>query len=191
MVEGPTLESICSLLRSSRFPPGTQTHHIKIEESDDNDDWVCAAVAYYKATPKAEERVTMKDQPAVDTGGVRRQMFSVVFETLAYSENFRMFEGLPDHLRPAFRISNLSSEMFKILGQMIAHSLILDGQGFPFLSECIYYYLAGQTDKAVTLVSPNDVSESVRILVRKVYYLIILNCSYNIISWDFGSYYRF
>ena len=117
---------------------------------------------------RAEVRICMRGQPAIDTGGVRRQFFSVVFKTLAHSEKFSMFDGPGDRLRPAFRMSNLSSGMFRVLGQMVAHSLILDGQGFPYLSECIYYYLAGLIDRAMTLVTDADLSEQVKTLVQEV-----------------------
>ena len=79
-----------------------------------------------------------------------------------------MFDGPGDHLRPAFRMSNLSSGMFRVLGQMVAHSLNLDGQEFPYLSECIYYYLAGLIDRAMTLVTDADLSEQVKTLVQEV-----------------------
>lgn len=79
-----------------------------------------------------------------------------------------MFDGPANRLLPAFRMSNLSSGIFRVLGQMVAHSLILDGQGFPYLPECIYYYLAGLIDRAMTLVSDADLSEQVKTLVGEV-----------------------
>ena len=39
-----------------------------------------------------------------------------------------------------------------ILGVMVGHSSLMDGQGFPFFSECCYYYLSGAMDKAITLI---------------------------------------
>ena len=135
-----------------------------MDEDDNDDDWVSAAFAHYKSPefdPKAEVRICMKGQPAINTGGVHQQFFSVVFKTLAYSERFNMFDGPADRLRPAVRMSNLSSGMFRVLGQMVAHSFIFDGLGFPYLSECLYYYLAGLTDRAMTLATDADLSEQV------------------------------
>ena len=149
--------------------PISDSPRIRLEADDNDDDWVSAAFAHYKShqfDPKAEVRICIRGQPAIDTGGVRRQFFEVVFKTLAHSEKFSMFDGPGDHLRPAFRMSNLSSGMFRVLGQMVAHSLNLDGQGFPYLSECIYYYLAGFIDRAMTLVTDADLSEQVKTRVR-------------------------
>ena len=108
---------------------------IKLDGDDDIDDWVSAAMAYYKSPQfdrHAELRISLRGQPAVDTGGVRRQFFTSVLEHLALSEKCRLFEGPPDHIRPVFRMSNVSSGMMRIIGLMVAHSFILDGQGFPF-----------------------------------------------------------
>ena len=168
MLEGPSLKSICGLLKS-RFI-SDDIYRIRID-SDDTDDFVMAALGYYKSSnykPRAEVRVTLKKQAAVDTGGVRRQFFSTVFGAIASSEKLGLFDGQPDHRRPAFKMSNLSSGIFKILGQMIGHSLLLDCQGFPFLSECMYYSLVGQVDKATTLISMNDLSENVKSIIEQV-----------------------
>ena len=100
----------------------------------------------------AQVRISLRGQPAVDTGGVRRQFFSTVFEHLACCERYGLFDGPSDQLRPAFRMSNLSSGLMCILGVMVGHSLLMDGQGFPFFSECCYYYLSGAMDKAITLI---------------------------------------
>ena len=54
---------------------------------------------------------------------------------------------------------------------MIAHSLLLDGQGFPYLSEYCYYYIqyiAGCYDQAVTCVTVDDVGVNVKSLIEKV-----------------------
>ena len=51
---------------------------------------------------------------------------------------------------------------------MIGHSIIQDGQGFPYLSAASYYFLAGQTDKALSLLSLEDVGEHTKQVVTKV-----------------------
>ena len=58
--------------------------------------------------------------------------------------------------------------MLVTVGTMIAHSLILDGQGFPFLSEYCYFYIAGCYDQAVTCVTTDDVGANVKIVLDKV-----------------------
>ena len=78
-LEGPTLESICSLLKVSRIiSPISDSPRIRLEADDNDDDWVSAAFAHYKShqfDPKAEVYICMRGQPAIDTGGVRRQFF--------------------------------------------------------------------------------------------------------------------
>ena len=78
-------------------------------------------MAYYKSpdfNPRAEVRINMRKQPAVDTGGVRRHFFAVVFEN---SKTFSLFEGPPEQLCPCFRMSNLSSGLFHIIGRTQSH----------------------------------------------------------------------
>ena len=69
-----------------------------------------------KFDPKAEIRFSLKLQPAVDGGGVRRQVFAKVLKIAAFSDSFLLFEGPPDQQRPVFYISNLSSGMMKLWG---------------------------------------------------------------------------
>lgn len=167
MLEGPSLESICQLLNSQLI--SDDVSRIKVDACDDVQDWVDAAFGYYKSSnwlPSTEVRIIMRNQSAIDTGGVRRQFFTAVFQEIACSGN--LFEGTPESVRPAFKMSNLSSGIFQILGTMIAHNLVLDCQGFPFLSECIYYTLAGQTEKAMTLITMDDLSENVKTIIQEV-----------------------
>ena len=79
-------------------------------------------------------------QPAIDAGGVCRQFFAVVFAELARTESdCSLFERPPIKLRPVFKASILSLKVLSTVGTMIAHSLLLDGQRFPYLSEYCYY----------------------------------------------------
>ena len=70
------------------------------------------------------------------------------------------------------RASSLSSGMLVTLGTMIAKSFILDGQGFPYLSEYCYYYLSGQSDKALTCIG-----ERIRTLLQQVRLCVDLTCT--------------
>lgn len=141
LLDGINAECICSLLARSVFT-SEDIGHIRVNSNEE--DWVEAALCHYKRKdfdPSAKLRVTITNEPAVDTGGVRRQFFSVAFRQLAYpslSTSRCIFEGSPFRLRPAYRASNLSSGVLKIVGMMIAHSLLLDGQGFPYLSVIIW-----------------------------------------------------
>jgi len=70
-----------------------------------------------------------------------------VLGELAQTElDYNLFEGPPVKLQSVFKASILSSGVLSTVGTMIAHSLLLDSQGFPYLSEHCYYYIAGHCD---------------------------------------------
>ena len=127
--------------------------------------------AFYKG-PRfdchCELRIALREQPAIDTGGVRRQILSEVLKTIAFSTHLGLFEGPQDRRRPAFRISSLSSGVMKLLGHIIGHSIILDGQGFPYLSPPSYSYMVGNFDQALLLCTPEDASERVQYTLKEV-----------------------
>ena len=56
-----------------------------------------------------------------------------------------------------------------MIGTMVGHSFLLNGYGFPYLSEC--YYIAGHFDKASTCTSADDVEEQVRVLIYEVSFM--------------------
>ena len=110
----------------------------------------------------------MGHQPGVDTGGLRRQVFSEVFENIAMSSTTAIFDGPQDRLRPAFKASSLSSGMLTTMGTMIGHSILMDRHGFPYFAEYCYYYMAGCMDKALTCITTDDVGDSVKALISEV-----------------------
>ena len=124
--------------------PLEESPKILLDADDDEKDWTEAAISFYKGThfnPNGHVKICIRGQPAVDTGGVRRQFFAVVFDCIAHS--FGIFEGDSNYLRPAFRATSFSSGILTILGMMIGHSILLDGQGFPsFLNIVTIIYVA-------------------------------------------------
>ena len=170
MLEGPSFESILGVAASQRSTDDSA--RIRLQRSDGAEDWTEAALAFYKQgrfDKAAGMRVCIHGQPAIDAGGVRRQFFAVVLAELARTESdYSLFEGPPVKLRPVFKASILSSGVLSTVGTMIAHSLLLDGQGFPYLSEYCYYYVAGRYDQAVTCVTVDDVGVNVKSLIEKV-----------------------
>lgn len=62
-------------------------------------------VGHYKSpssTTNRPIRIVFDNQPALDTGGVRRQCYTQVYEQFAANKHMRMFDGPPCHLRPVF-----------------------------------------------------------------------------------------
>ena len=111
----------------------------------------------------------MRRQPEIDTRGVRRQFFSIVFGDIALSHSLRVFDGPVQRLRPSFKASNLSSGLLSTIGTMTGHSFLMDGYGFPYISEYCYYYIAGYSDRALTCITIDDVGEQVKLLVEEVW----------------------
>ena len=143
---------------------------IHIPESAKEKDWAIAAFSFYKSSrfsPQHTINIILGGQPAIDAGGVRRTFFSVVYENviLGYLD---MFEGPSKRLRPTFKISVLNSGILKIFGQMIAHTLLMDGIGFPYLSPPCYYYMTGKWNTAITFITDEDVSSRVRHVLKQV-----------------------
>ena len=138
---------------------------------DDVDDWFNIAIAFYKRSFCSNTSVStsISGQPGIDTGGIRRQFFSTVFHSNADS----FFNGLPDRLRPAFKASIHSSGILLIIGTMIAHSIVLDGQGFPYLADYVYDYLAGYMDKAISCVTMKDAGERVQFISEQVCFCLL------------------
>lgn len=89
-------------------------------------------------------RVNFIGQPAVDSGGPRREFFTRLFQEFAYSTQglaANLFEGEEGRLLPPYSISTVCSGVMKVIGKMIAYSIVQCGVGFPFLSLVCYWYL--------------------------------------------------
>ena len=134
-----------------------------------NEDTLDELLALYKMdnfNPSAILRISVTDQPAIDTGGVRRQFFSDALFKLSNSEN--LFERTEKGVLPLFRQSTLSSGLFTAIGKLIGHSIVMDRQGFSHLSPAIYYYMAGHTNTAVSAVSMGDLGCYTKHIITKV-----------------------
>ena len=171
IMEGPTFESLCDIAGSLLEVPLSESPRIRVDKNDEGDDLVGAALAFYKDSKFARNapvRISIGHQPAIDTGGLRRQVLSEVFENIAMSSTIAIFDGPQDRLRPAFEASSLSSGMLTTMGTMIGHSILMDKHGFPYFVEYCYYYMAGCMDKALTCITTDDVSDSVKVLISEV-----------------------
>lgn len=71
---------------------------IRLHADDDDDDWMKAAFTFYKNRSfdkKASIQISNHGQLAVDTGGIRKQFFSLVLRKLAL-ESTGIFDGPPN-----------------------------------------------------------------------------------------------
>ena len=168
LLEGPTIRGLIRL-HQKKFngKPGLKFYI-------DSDDLWSDMVGYYKSGVNVEKpvRVILDEQPAIDTGGVRRQVFSDVFALFASNKHFRLFEGHPCSLRPVHSADVRSSGMLKVLGTMIAHSVAMDGVGFPYLSPLSYWYITAGETEALQHMGPSDVGADVADVIAQVYLLV-------------------
>ena len=136
MLEGPTFSPLLRMV-NNRFR-GLPTRKLNV---DPEDLWTDVVAAYKGSFDfHIQIRILLHGSPAIDTGGVRRQVFTRVFEAFANNEVFRLFDY---HLRPIATEEARSSGLMKVLGSMIAHSVCEDGIGFPYLSPTCYHYIIG------------------------------------------------
>ena len=131
----------------------------------DKEDLVSDALYHYKSrdfdatTPL---RIRIRNQVAVDNGGVLRQFYSDVFASLARSDEMKLFQGEVRRRLPLFKNEHVITGIFEILGKMIAHSLVQEGPGFPYLAPVIYSYISsGDLQVALLKVSIMDVCDPI------------------------------
>ena len=138
LVKGPTILSIIDMvnLRFAKMP----RHKLTV----DPDDVWAELVSLYKGKNMdlhSRLRITIEGKPSIDTGGVRRQVYSKVYRQFCSNRFIHIFDGPANRLRPACTAEVRSSGLLKILGTMVAHSICQDGIGFPYLSLCCYWYI--------------------------------------------------
>ena len=162
---GPTLDSLLQVQNTQYI--GKQPIKVYV----DMDDKWADLVAEYK-TPGLDLcrpiRIILDGAPAIDQGGMRREIFTDVFLSFAENQHVRLFDGVLTCLRPLYSAEAQSSGLFKVLGQMVAHSISMDGVGFPYLSPTCYWYIVEGEDRALQFVEEGDVGADVFHLVKEV-----------------------
>ena len=173
LLSGPSIENLVAILQSLVITE-CEGRKLKIEDDQQSgDELIDRVLAYYKGPrfdPHSEVHIFLNRQPAIDAGGMRRRVFSEVFKTIAFSARLGLFEGPPVRLKPAFRISSLSAGVMKLLGCVIGHSIILDCQGFPYLSPACYKLMVGDQNQGLPFCTPEDASERVQRVLKEVSY---------------------
>eukprot|EP00112_Aurelia_sp_Birch-Aquarium-sp1_P011558 Seg2427.11 transcript_id=Seg2427.11/GoldUCD/mRNA.D3Y31 product="hypothetical protein" protein_id=Seg2427.11/GoldUCD/D3Y31 len=130
----------------------------------DKEDLLMDLFSIYKSPdfdPCLQIKMQIRGEPAVDTGGVLRQSFSDVFGEIAEEERYlRLFRGQHARLTPIYSSEHVITGIFEVLGKMIAHSLVQDGPGFPYLAPGIFWYIVtGDLSQAVGRSSFIDVGD--------------------------------
>lgn len=119
----------------------------------DQDDILADVLPLYKGPdfdPSQPVRVVFKDQPALDSGGPRKEMYSLVFEKMTSSTVYKLFEGQAGRLMPSYNASAVFAGMMKTLGKMIAHYCPV------FSPVCYWYLISGDVSKALPYANLRD-----------------------------------
>lgn len=125
-------------------------------------------------------RISFTGQPAIDTGGPRREFFDQVLAKLADDDNSsgfcQLFEGPPTRLVPVYNARIAFSGLMKSVGRIIAHAIAHCEIGFPRLSPVCYWYLINQdVSEAISYANITDIRDtSVADYIRKVCPLVSL-----------------
>lgn len=167
LLSGPTLQSILIMMHKHYSDQPT----VKIDVEDIAEAWE-DAVTFYKSSRldlSKQVRVRISNQPAIDVGGIRAQLYSTVYGAFAQNEKITLFDGDVRYLRPHCSAEARSSGLFKILGMMVGHSIMQAGIGFPYFSSVCYWYVAGKEQKALESLIVEDLNKDVGYLVTKVY----------------------
>ena len=108
----------------------------------------------------------MADQPGLDTGGIQRNFFTQVLDHFA-EDSLSIFVGDMYHLRPHHSPQVLP--LMKILGNVISHSLIQGGPGFPFLAPYVYWYvITASEETSLSYITREDLDPDVAHIVESV-----------------------
>ena len=164
MLTGPTLDSILTLCKAASSSWSISKLHV-----DTNDLWE-DILAHYKCatTFNFRLRIILDNQPAIDTGGVRRQVLQLFFDHLMENRYDQIFQGGENHLNPFYSSKVRGSNLFRIIGRVIGHSIYYDGIGFPHFSLMSYWYVAAGEEVASNYITVNDVNQDIKELIQKV-----------------------
>ena len=163
--QGPTLESILFMLNVKM----RSAEKVKLV-LDPDDIWQDILV-YYKSPrvdTRKQLRIKINNMPAIDTGGVRHQVYFTVFNDFHHNKYIKLFTGPSHSVSPVCTAEARSTGLFKVLGTMVGHSVCQDGIGFPFFSLANYYYVVKGEERAIEVCSINDVGADVAAVVSKV-----------------------
>ena len=94
---GASLEDILKMLNVQYNRSAT----VKVQ-IDNNESW-SDMLAFYKCSSQLSKkhlRVCHSNEPAIDTGRVRRETYTIVFSEFVHNDHIHLFDGPTNHLRP-------------------------------------------------------------------------------------------
>ena len=161
--DGGKCKTVNDILKSVRS--SMKSHALAEKVKVDREDLLMDILHYYKSPdfdPTLPIKLQVRGEPAVDTGGVLRQVFTEFFLDVSHgTTNFRLFTGPECRLSPVYSSEHILTGIFEILGKVIAHSIIQGGPGFPYLAPGIFWYVAtGDLGEAMARSSFVDIADA-------------------------------
>ena len=92
----------------------------------------------------------------------------MVLKQLSDNQYTHIFQGKKYHLRPYYSASAMDTEIFKVIGCIVGHSIVQEGIGFPYLSPLCYWYIAAGKDAAMQHYTDDDVGGGCNFLIVNV-----------------------
>ena len=171
LLTGPNLGGILNLMSqaASTYPAVTLTI------SNLEEDMWANVLAFYKHPKndisRCSVRIYTPDQPAIDTGGVRHQVYCAMIKQFIENKHAHLFDATMNNLHPHFSAAASCSSLFEVLGSIVGHSIVQDGIGFPHFNEVCYWYIVSGADTALRYTTKEDVGADCRSLICKVSYI--------------------
>ena len=127
ILEGPTLSTIVNMM-NDQF----QQRPVKKVEVDPDVVWQDMVVQYKSPNMDITKqlRLTLLNQPAIDTGGVHCHVYNTVYGDFLSNKYIGLFEGSLHSRRPLCTAESRASGLFKLMGRMVSHSISQDGIAF-------------------------------------------------------------
>jgi len=187
---GPQLKMILHLL--SQRSQGSPSKIAKINEHKQCSD----LISFYKNSvidwSNCKLVIHLENVPAIDAGGVRRQIYTTVLKQLSDNNySIRLFEGKKFYLRPYYTASAMDTEIFRVLGCIIGHSIIQEGIGFPYLSPLCYWYIVADKNKAMQHYTDDDVGDGCNEFIERVSTIACFKKFYGLHSFNINNFIDF
>ncbi len=165
LLSGPTLSALLKMV-NDRFD---ELPRLRVRVYAE-DVWSDIVACYKRSSFKylTHLQVSLEGQPAIDTGGVRRQIYTTVLHDFASNQHVKLFDGPDHHLRPVCSAEARSSGLLKVLGGIVAHSIFQDGVGFPYLSPTCFWYIVAGEEMALQSACMEDLPADASFVLKQV-----------------------
>ena len=143
----------------NRYQKCVDTDRCKIIDVDRSLLWKTSLI-FYKNTPKDHlyRRLNVMFEGlenAVDAGALRLEFFADLLRAV----NKNLFEGKQDRRIPVYSWENVY--LIKVASIMVAHSLLQNGPGMPYLAPYVYQFLvSGEKEQAAAYIGFEDLPET-------------------------------